>query len=104
MAGQGPRMYPSELGVEDCLDLEMQVDLVGDNHAAALDRRVPGDAEVRPVDLARRGKAGPGAAVCVRAEAVDLELERHAAGYALEGQFTLEHVVAAVRAEPGGPV
>src|SRR6185437_4025245 len=79
------------LTLEYPLDLQVQVGLVGDHDTAALDRRVPGHAEVGAVDLSRRGEPGAGAAVGVRTEAVDLELERHAAGDALQRQFALEH-------------
>src|SRR5690348_8410683 len=81
----GPRCgsSPASLGLQDRLDLQVNGDLVGDDHAAGLHRGVPVDAEVLPVDLGRRREAGPRAAVGVRAEPVDLELERDATGHAL---------------------
>src|SRR5215469_3117983 len=79
-------------GLQDCLDLEVNVNLVGDHDAAAFDRRVVGHAEVAPVDVGGAGKAGPGAAVGVRPETVDLELERHVLGDALERQLTVKYV------------
>src|SRR5712691_10038478 len=72
------------LGLEHGLDLQEQLDLVRDHDAAALDRRVPGHAEVGAVDLSRRGEPNAGAAVGVRTEPVDLELQRDAAGDALQ--------------------
>src|SRR5260370_228280 len=52
--------------------------------AATLCGRFPGDAEVCPVDLAGRGEASPGAAIGVWTEAVELDLQWHAAGNALQ--------------------
>src|SRR5262249_6507055 len=72
------------LGREDSLDLQVQVDPLGDHDTAALDRRVPGHAEVGAVDMSRGGEPGAGAAVGVRTEPVGLELERDAAGDALQ--------------------
>src|SRR5579863_490889 len=84
-ARQGPSCCSCQqgLGLEYGLDLQVQLDLVGDYDAAAFDRRVVGHAEVAAVDLALRGEASAGAAVRILAEAVELELQRYLAGDAL---------------------
>src|SRR5215469_1202269 len=74
----------------DSLDLELQRDLVRDDHAAVGQRRVEVDVKVAPVDLSGGREAGPHAAVRVRPEAVELEAERNALGDALEGQVAVE--------------
>src|ERR1700761_220764 len=62
-------------GLENALDLEVQVHLVADHGAVgAGDDAVEADAEVLAADLALGREAGAGAAVSVRAEAVDVVL------------------------------
>src|SRR6185437_11601537 len=105
VAGQGPLTRPAgalrRLGLEHSLDLKVEVDLVGDYDAAALDGRIPGHAEVCPVDLAGRGKTCPCAAVSVWPETVEFHLQRHAAGNALQSQLPVKHVAVAVGAQSG---
>src|SRR6201996_221637 len=62
-------------GLENAFDLEVQVHLVADHGAVgAGDDAVEADAEVLAADLALGREAGAGAAVSVRAEAVDVVL------------------------------
>src|SRR6202012_2130164 len=66
------------------------------------DRAVEVDAEVGPVDLGLRGEADARAAVSVRAEAVDLEVERDRLGDALEGEVALQDEAFLAGLERGG--
>src|SRR5580704_8315365 len=85
-------------GLEYGLDLQVDGDLVGYHRAAVLHRGAEVHVEVTPVDLRGPGEACPGAAEGVRAEAVELELERHLLGHALEGELAVHDEVAAVGA------
>src|SRR2546429_8241197 len=110
-AGRGRRTVPGPRWAwflpglaEDALDLDGDRDLLADDDAAggAGDRAVVADAEVVPVDLAAGGKARPDAAEGVRAEAVDLELQRDGPGDAADGELAVEEEVVTVRADAGG--
>ena len=70
-------------------------DLVADEHAAGLERRVPLDAEVLAVDRAGRREPGLGVAPRVLADAAELEVERDRPGDALDRQVAVQLVVAA---------
>src|SRR5579864_7009074 len=60
-------------GGQDGLDLQVQGDLVADHDPAVLQGGVEADVEVTPGQLAAGGEPGPGAAVRVRPETVQLE-------------------------------
>src|SRR5580704_11783082 len=104
----GPGGPPAHAGwallalVQHALDLEGDRDLLADGDAAAGDRAVVADAEVVPVDLAAGGEARPRAAVGVRAEAVDLKLQRDRPGGAADGEVAVEQEIVAVGAHTGG--
>src|ERR1700722_1373453 len=85
----------------DCLGLEVQPDLPGDHDPAVGHRRVEADVEVAPVQLTSRGEPGTVAAVRVRPEAVELEVQWHALGDPLQGQIAVQDVLAALDADPG---
>src|ERR1700761_393183 len=90
-------------GLENAFDLEVQVHLVADHgDVGAGDGAVEADAEVLAADLALGREAGAGAAVSVRAEAVDLEAQRDRAGDGAEGQVAVDVVLAAVLADASG--
>src|ERR1700760_287073 len=90
-------------GLENALDLEVQVDLVADHGAVgAGDDAVEVDAEVLAADLALGREAGPRAAVSVRAEAVDLQAEGDRTGDFLDGEVAVDEVLAALLAHAGG--
>ena len=59
LPGRQRRPAPRALGGQDRLDLEVERDLVGHDHAAVLHGRVEVHVEVAPVDLAGRGEARP---------------------------------------------
>src|ERR1700744_2963058 len=71
-------------------------------HAAAGEGPVVADAPVVPVDLGGGGEARAGAAVGVRAEPVDLELQRDRLGRAADREVAVGQEVAAVRPHAGG--
>src|SRR5262249_48945682 len=89
------RTHPRHAGMDDLsswprsgllggLDLELEADLVAHHDAAALERGVPGDAEVLAVDLGGGREAGPPAARRVGRRTVVLRVERDGAGGARE--------------------
>src|SRR6478609_11381872 len=73
-------------GAEHGLDLELDGDLVADDDAAAVHRHVDVDAEGLAGDLGLGREAGARAAVGVRTEAVELQLEGDGLGDALDGE------------------
>src|SRR5258707_12020801 len=79
-------------GLKDGLDLETDLDLVADHGAAAVHGQVSIDAEVLAIDLRGGGEPGPGAAIGVFREAVDVERQVHAPGHAVEREVALDHV------------
>src|SRR6478736_1555748 len=80
----------------DELDVEVELDLLRDEHAAALEGHVPLEAPVLAVDLALGGEAGAGAAPRVAADAVELELELDRDRGALDREIAEELVVVPV--------
>ena len=92
------------------LDLEVDRDLVADDHAAAVERHRDVDAEVGAVDRGAGREARAGAAEGVRAEALGREGERHRPGHALDRELAVQQQVAVVDAHgvrgegPGGVV
>src|SRR3954454_12621161 len=73
------------------LDVEVELDLLGDEHAAAVEGHVPLEAPVLAVDLALGGETGAGAAPRVAADAVELQLQLDGPGDALDGEVAVEH-------------
>src|SRR5205085_4136481 len=86
------------------LDLDGELDLVADHDAAGLHRHGDVDAEVAAVDLGGGGEAGPGVAPGVAAGAVELQVEVHRPGHAVEGELTLDQVAVALGTDRGGDV
>src|SRR5262245_7802645 len=74
----------------DGLDLEVELGLLADEHAAGLEGHVPGETEVLPVHLGRRREAGPAAAPGIGRPPEVLDVERDGPGYAVHGEVTLE--------------
>src|SRR6185312_16697405 len=87
---------------QDRLDLQGDLDLLAHDDPAAVERHRDVDAEVAAVDRGGGREAGAGAAVGVRAEAVDLEGEGDRPGHALDGQLAVERVLV-VAAKGGRP-
>src|SRR5450631_2610203 len=79
---------------EDELHIQHDLDLLADENAAALDRDVPGQAEVLAVDLSGGLEAGAGAAPWVGADATEVQVEAGRLRDSLDGQQALESVVA----------
>src|SRR5579862_9984678 len=88
---------------EDSLDLEADGHLVADHDAATLEGHVELDAEVLPADLARGAEPGAGPHRRLD-EPVQLEVERHGPGDAVQRELTVEDIVVTAGAQPGGAV
>src|SRR5690606_35132844 len=86
----------------DGLDLEVDLHLVAHQHAAGLERRVPGQAEVLPGDLGAGGEADARGAERVGRGTVELRGELDAARGAADRQVAGDDVVLAVLADVGG--
>lgn len=63
----------------DCLDVDIDIDTVADEHAAGLERLVPFQAEVFPVDSLSRDESDVLTAQQIRGSAAVLDFERHLA-------------------------
>src|SRR5690606_17982412 len=72
----------------DGRDLELQHDLVADQHAAGLQRGVPGDAELLAADRGAALEADPLVAERVQCRALEGQRNGHLLGDALDGQVT----------------
>src|SRR6266576_3909501 len=73
------------------LDIERNGDLVTNENAASLKRRVPGQAEVFPVDLGRRRGSDPGIAPGIlRWRGWPFYCKGHLAGNAPDGQVAVD--------------
>src|SRR5438552_4131166 len=73
------------------LDIERNGDLVTNENAASLKRRVPGQAEVFPVDLGRRRGRDPGIAPGIlRWRGWPFKCKGHLAGNAPDGQVAVD--------------
>src|SRR6266436_5996635 len=81
--------------LKDGFDLETDLDFVADHGTAAVHGQVGIDAEVLAIDLRRGGEAGPGAAIGVFREAVEVERQVHATGHAAEGEVALDNIAVA---------
>src|SRR3954468_2734185 len=101
LASGGGQGGPYSGGAEHGLDLELDGDLVADDDAAAVHRHVDVHAELLAGDLGLAGEAGARAAVGVRPEAVQLEVELDGLGDALDGQVALDLPVLTVVADAG---
>jgi hypothetical protein len=77
-------------GREDRLDVERDGDLVAEQHAAGLEGRVVGEAEVLAVDDRGGRRAELGVAVGVAAEAAELDVERDGLGDAADGELAVD--------------
>src|SRR3984957_8435931 len=88
-------------GPERGLNLDHELDLLADHDAARGQHHVGGDPVIVPVDLAGGGEAGPGAAVRVRAEPVELDTQLDRVGDALDREVTDGDVAVAVRPDAG---
>src|SRR6478735_12681299 len=73
-------------------DLELQGDALGDQQAAGVERDVPLEAEVAPVDPAAALETGADEAVVVGVDAEQLERDDHLAGDVADGQVAGDHV------------
>src|SRR5690606_35138623 len=92
-------------GLADGLALDLDRDLLADEHAAGLQGDVPGQAEVLTVDLGLRGEAEDVGAERAAPRALELDVEVDRAGHILDRQLTGEHKrVPAVRLDAGAPV
>src|SRR3954462_13867216 len=87
---------------ENGLDLELDGDLVTDDDAAAVHRHLDVDAELVAVDLGLGREAGAEAAVGVRAEAVELQVQDDGLGGALDRELALDLPVGTIGAHSGG--
>src|SRR5690606_27448842 len=84
------------------LRVDLDLDLVADEHPTGLERRVPLDPPVLAVDGGRRREPGAGVAPRVLADAVELELEVDGPGHTFDRELGVHHVVVAGRVEAGG--
>src|SRR3954465_797799 len=91
--GQGG---PYSGGAEHGLDLELDGDLVADDDAAAVHRHVDVDAVGLAGDLGLGGEACARAAVGVRTEAVELQLQGDRLGDALDREVALDGPVGTI--------
>src|SRR5690606_31629061 len=85
-AGAGARPRRCSAGVADRRDVEGQGDLLADQHAAGLERGVPGDAPVLAVDDDLAGDADALVAERVGRRALELEVDGDGLRGALDGQ------------------
>src|SRR6187402_213731 len=83
-------------GVADRGDVELELDLLGDEDAAGLERGVPGEAPVLAVDGGLALEADAGVAERVHGGAGLLELDRDGLGDVLDGQVAGDGPVGAV--------
>src|SRR5258708_39708373 len=74
------------------LDLELELDAVAHEHATRLERLIPHEAEVLPVDGSLRCEADPLVAPRILAAASELRLERDRTSDAVDGQLTRQSV------------
>src|SRR6478672_10520363 len=95
-APSGPVSSRWRSGVLDGRDVELELDLLADEHAAGLERGVPGQAPVLAVDGGRALEADAQVAEGVTGRAGGLELDGDRLGDALHGQVAGD--------QPGGGV
>src|SRR5690348_15800414 len=90
--------------VEDGFDLYEDLDAVADDHPTAVQGDVGADAEVAPVELGGGREAGPGAAVGVAGEAVDVQGQGDRPGHPVQGQLAADVEAVLAVADAGGAV
>src|SRR6266851_8971950 len=78
--------------LKDGFDLETDLDFVADHGTAAVHGQVGDDAEVLAIDLRRGGEAGPGAAIRIFREAVEVERQVHTLRHAVEREVAFDNV------------
>src|SRR5690349_11607731 len=88
-------------GVADRRDVELELDLLGDEDAAGLERGVPGEAPVLAVDAGAALEADAQVAERVAGRAGRLEGDRDRLGLPLDGQLTGDDPVLAVALDLG---
>src|SRR6187402_2676810 len=88
-------------GVADRRDVELELDLLGDEDAAGLERGVPGQAPVLAVDAGAALEADAQVAERVAGRAVGLELDRDRLGLALDREVAGDDPVVAVALDLG---
>src|SRR5437870_3270565 len=81
----------------DRLDLDGQLDLVADDHAAGLQREVPGEPEVLAIDRRSRREAGAQLSPHVLLAAGVVDLENDLAGRAADGEVARDAQAARAR-------
>src|SRR5690606_3628730 len=84
------------------LQVEVDSDVLADQHAPGFESRVPREAEVLTVDRRRRRCTGLVVAVRVLAEAAELELEAHRLRDAADRQVAVDEEVAVLDPSAGG--
>src|SRR5699024_5441067 len=82
------------------LDLDRDRDAVADQHAAALQCHVPGQAEVLAGDLSTDGEADDLFAGLTEGT-VELHVQGHRLGHAVDGQVPVQYELFAVAADRG---
>src|SRR3546814_13950691 len=86
----GVQMKRGDSGVLDGRDVELELDLLGDEHATGLERGVPGEAPVLAVDGDLALEAHADVAERVLGGAGELEGNRDGLGDTLDGQVRSE--------------
>src|SRR5690349_941562 len=101
-AVSGPPFHQAALRLADRLGLDLELHLLADQHATGLQRLVPGDAEVLAVDLGGGGEADDLLAPGAHGQALELDVQRHLAGHAADGELAGELEVLALRLGQAG--
>src|SRR5438067_11568138 len=83
------------------LDVELDGDVLADEEPAGLEGGVPGEAEVLAVDGGGGREPGAGAAPRIGRDAVELDVEGHRLGHAVDGEVAVERPAGAVAPHRG---
>src|SRR5664280_347499 len=86
---QSGRTWPGS-GLEDGFQLDLDVDLLGDDQATGLHDRTEGDTEILTVDGGRRAEPDPMVAVRVLHDALEADVEGDGLGHPADGQISFE--------------